>query len=253
MTTTAGVIGLGSIGLPIAVNMMARALEVHGYRRSAMTEFVAAGGVPAVSPKAMAQTCDVIVTVLPDLGAVEEAICGANGILAAGRKGITSVDLSTLPMSGKEALAAKVSAAGCTLMDCPISGTPPMISARAGILFVSGDKAAFERHKAVFEGITDKVFYLGAFGAGTKMKFIANSLVSIHILAAAEALAMGVKAGLDRDLMVEGSGPQRRWFAAIRRARAVNDAARVRTGAGRHEYPLARRTDVHPIRRRARL
>ena len=203
MTKSVGIIGLGSIGLPIAVNMMGKGLQVHGYRRSGMADFAAAGGKPSASPKAMAQTCDVIVTVLPDLAAVEEAICGANGILAAGRKGVTIVDLSTLPMSGKESLAAKVSAAGCTLLDCPISGTPPMIAARAGILFVSGDKAAFETHKDVCDGVTDKVFYLGDFGAGTKMKFIANSLVSIHILAAAEALAMGVKAGLDRELMVK--------------------------------------------------
>lgn len=203
MTKSAGIIGLGSIGLPIAVNMMAKGLSVHGYRRSAMTEFEATGGKPAASPKEMAETCDVIVTVLPDLAAVEEAICGPNGVLASGRKGITIVDLSTLPMSGKEDLAKRVSAAGCTLMDCPISGVPQMIKDRAGILFVSGDKAAFEQHREVFDGITDKVFYLGDFGAGTKMKFIANSLVSIHILAAAEALAMGVKAGLDRDLMVK--------------------------------------------------
>lgn len=203
MAKNVGIIGLGSIGLPLAVNMMGKGLDVHGYRRSAMTEFAAAGGAPAASPKAMAESCDVIVTVLPDLAAVEEAIAGPNGILASGRNGVTIIDLSTLPMSGKEALAQKVSAAGCTLMDCPISGVPQMIRDRAGILFVSGPKETFEQHKDVFDGLTDKVFYLGKFGDGTKMKFIANTLVSIHILAAAEALALGVKAGLDRDLMVK--------------------------------------------------
>lgn len=203
MTNKVGIVGLGSIGLPIAANIMAKGFEVHGYRRSAMDAFAAAGGRPSASPKAMADACDVIVTVLPDLAAVEEAICGPNGILASGRKGLTIIELSTLPMSGKQALADKVAAAGCTLMDCPISGVPQMIKERAGILFVSGPKPAFEAAKDVFDGVTDKVFYLGEFGAGTKMKFIANSLVSIHILAAAEALALGVKAGLDRDLMVK--------------------------------------------------
>ena len=203
MANQIGIIGLGSIGLPIAVNMMGKGLNVHGYRRSAMTAFAQAGGKPAASPKALAETCDVIVTVLPELAAVEDAICGPNGVLAAGRKGVTIIELSTLPLSGKTALADKLAAAGGAMMDCPISGVPQMIAERAGILFVSGDKAIFEREKAVFEGISDKVFYLGKFGDGTKMKFIANSLVSIHILAAAEALALGVKAGLDRDLMVK--------------------------------------------------
>lgn len=198
-----GIIGLGSIGLPIALNMMKSQLEVHGYRRSAMTDFETSGGKPALSPKALALTCDVVVTVLPDLAAVEEAICGPNGILAAGRKNVTIIDLSTLPLSGKLSLADRVTQAGCCFMDCPISGVPQMIRERAGILFVSGDKSVFESTRDVFDGISDKVFYLGELGAGTKMKFIANSLVSIHILAAAEALAMGVKAGLDRDLMVK--------------------------------------------------
>lgn len=207
MTRKVGIVGLGSIGLPIAANIMAKGFEVHGYRRSAMDAFAAAGGAPAASPKAMAQECDVIITVLPDLAAVEDAVCGPNGILASGRTGLTIIELSTLPMSGKQALADKVSAAGCTLMDCPISGVPQMIKDRAGILFVSGPKPCFDAAKDVFDAITDKVFYLGEFGAGTKMKFIANSLVSIHILAAAEALALGVKAGLDRDLMVKVLSP----------------------------------------------
>ncbi len=207
MTQNIGIIGLGSIGLPIAQNIMGKGFAVHGYRRSTMSAFAAAGGRPASSPKVLAETCDVIVTVLPDLAAVEEAICGQNGILVAGRKGLTIIELSTLPLSGKTALAEKLAAAGCTMMDCPISGVPQMIADRNGILFVSGDKAVFEREKSVFEAISDKVFYLGKFGDGTKMKFIANSLVSIHILAAAEALALGVKAGLGRDLMVKVLSP----------------------------------------------
>ncbi len=89
-----------------------------------MTDFEAAGGRPAASAKSLAESCEVIVTVLPDLAAVEEAICGPNGILAAGRKGITIIDLSTLPMSGKDDLAGRVSAAGCRLMDCRFPACP---------------------------------------------------------------------------------------------------------------------------------
>jgi len=97
MTNKVGIVGLGSIGLPIAANIMAKGFEVHGYRRSAMDAFAAAGGRPSASPKAMADACDVIVTGLPDLAAVEEAICGPNGILASGRKGLTIIELSKRP------------------------------------------------------------------------------------------------------------------------------------------------------------
>ncbi len=71
MTKSAGIIGLGSIGLPIAVNMMAKGLSVHGYRRSAMTEFEATGGKPAASPKKMAETFVVIVRLVEDISEVE--------------------------------------------------------------------------------------------------------------------------------------------------------------------------------------
>ena len=207
MSKKVGLIGLGAIGHPLAVNMIGKGLEVHGYRRSAMDAFVAAGGKPAASPKALAETCDIVLMVLPSEHDVEQVIFGDNGVLAAGKKGLPIVDLSTLPIKEKDSIHARVAEAGCEFLDSPISGVPQMVSDRAGIIFASGSKAAYDAHKDVFDAMSDKAFYLGAFGTGTKMKFIANTLVSIHILAAAEALALGVKAGLDRDMMVKVLSP----------------------------------------------
>ncbi|MGE3246696.1 MAG: NAD(P)-dependent oxidoreductase [Beijerinckiaceae bacterium] len=207
MAKKVGLIGLGAIGQPLAANMIAKGIEVHGYRRSAMDAFVAAGGKPAASPKALGESCDIVCTVLPSEHDVEAVLFGENGVLASGRKGLPIVDLSTLPIPDKDSIRAKVEAAGCELMDSPISGVPQMVANRAGIIFASGSKAVFDANKDVFDAMTDKAFYLGEFGTGTKMKFVANTLVSIHILAAAEALALGVKAGLDRDLMVKVLSP----------------------------------------------
>lgn len=203
MACKVGLIGLGAIGHPLAVNMIGKGLEVHGYRRSSMDAFVAAGGKAAASPKALAETCDIVITVLPGEHEVEAVVFGDDGLLSAGRKGLAIVDLSTLPIGDKESIRDRVEAAGSDFLDSPISGVPQMVSDRAGIIFASGPKAAYEKYKDVFDAMSDKAFYLGEFGTGTKMKFIANTLVSIHILAAAEALALGVKAGLDRDLMVK--------------------------------------------------
>lgn len=207
MATKVGLIGLGAIGHPLAVNLIDRGFDVVGYRRSAMDAFVAAGGTPASSPRAIGETCDIVLTVLPAADAVEEVLGGADGVLAAGRPGLTIVELSTLQMSEKETLRDMVEAAGSTMLDSPLSGVPQMVRDRAAIIFASGDKAAYDKHQTVFEGMSDKAFYLGAFGVGSKMKFVANALVGIHILAAAEAMAMGIKAGLDRDLLVKVLSP----------------------------------------------
>lgn len=203
MSSKVGLIGLGAIGFPLAANLIARGFAVHGYRRGAMDEFARAGGHPAASPRAIAEACDVILTVLPAYADVREVLEGPHGVLSAGRKDLVIVELSTLAMSEKEALKDSAERAGCVLLDSPLSGVPRMVKERAAIIFASGDKAAYERAKPVFDAISDKAFYLGPFGTGSKMKFVANALVGIHILAAAEAMALGIKAGLDKDLMVK--------------------------------------------------
>jgi len=203
MTAKVGLIGLGAIGFPLAVNLIGKGFEVLGYRRGSMDEFTRAGGTQAASPRAIAENCDIALTVLPGYAAVRDAIEGPNGLLSAGKKGLVIVELSTLAIKEKEALAAAAGRAGAVLLDSPLSGVPRMVRDRAAIIFASGEKAAYERFKPVFDGMSDKAFYLGAFGTGSKMKFVANALVGIHILAAAEAMALGIKAGLDKDLMVK--------------------------------------------------
>jgi len=207
MSERVGLIGLGAIGLPLAANFVAKGFEVHGYRRSPMHELQAIGGRPAVSPRAIAEACNVIVTVLPTYEDVREVLEGPQGALNAGRTGLVIIELSTLAMKEKEALRAAVEKAGNVMLDAPLSGVPKMVKDRVSIIFASGDKAAYDRAKPMFDAMTDKSFYLGPFGAGTKMKFAANTLVGIHILATAEAMALGIKAGLDPDLMVKVLSP----------------------------------------------
>lgn len=207
MSDRVGLIGLGAIGLPLAVNLIGKGFEVHGYRRSAMREFEGVGGRPAASPRAIGEACDVILTVLPTYQDVQEVLEGPHGALRSGRKGLVIVELSTLAMKEKEALRAAIEGAGSIMLDSPLSGVPKMVKDRAAIIFASGDKGAWERFKPVFDGMSDKAFYLGPFGVGTKMKFVANTLVGIHILATAEAMALGVRAGLDSELMVKVLSP----------------------------------------------
>ena len=93
------------------------------------------------------------------------------------------------------------------MLDCPISGIPPQVVARKAVVFGSGDKQAFEACLPVLESIAGKLFYLGQFGAGIKMKCIANLLVAIHVLATAEAMAFSSKVGLDAESVVQVLSP----------------------------------------------
>jgi L-threonate 2-dehydrogenase len=198
-----GLIGLGAIGLPLAKNLLAKGFTVHGYRRSPMTEFAGIGGKPAASPREIGQFCDTVITCLPDAKAVEEVILGPNGVAAARRDGFIIIELSTLALSDKERLRDLTARAGGTLLDCPLSGLPNMVKQRTAVIFASGDPQAYEKAQPVLDGMTDKALYLGEFGVGSKMKFTANLLVGVHILAAAEALALGAKAGLPLEQVIK--------------------------------------------------
>ena len=207
MDSPIGLIGLGAIGMPAAKNLIERGYQVHGYRRSSMAEFAAAGGQPANSPRDLAGQCPVIITCLPNAASLEEVVVGPNGVLAAGRRDLVVVDLSMLKLSDKERMREAAARSNATLLDAPISGLPSMVTQRTAVIFVSGDRQAYEAAKAPLDAITDKALYLGEFGVGTKMKFAANLLVGVHILATAETLALSAKAGLPLEQVIKISSP----------------------------------------------
>ena len=207
MAGAVGLIGLGAIGLPAAKNLIEKGMLVYGYRRSSMAEFAEAGGRPATSPRELAAQCKVVFTCLPNAAAVEEVITGPNGVLAAGQQDLVIVELSTLKLSDKQRLRDLVARGKGTLLDAPLSGLPNMVKQRTAVIFVSGDQRAYESAKPILESVTDKALYIGEFGLGTKMKFAANLLVGVHILATAETLAMSRKAGLPLEQVIKILSP----------------------------------------------
>jgi 3-hydroxyisobutyrate dehydrogenase len=195
---TIGIIGLGNLGMAMAANLIARGHRVIGYRRSAMTAFEAAGGSPAASPRDVAERADLVVTSLPSGGALTEVVSGANGIVAAKRAGLAVFELSTVPLRAKLAEKAKLETAGMVMLDGTVSGNPVYFASRTAAVFIGGDRGAFDVHAAVLRDMTDKVTWLGPFGAGRVAKFVALYLVCVHTLAAAEAFELATRAGLDR-------------------------------------------------------
>jgi len=203
MTLTIGIVGLGNIGFAMATNLIARGHKVIGYRRSDMGNFVAAGGVPATSPRDVAEKADFVITSLPSAQAVTDVYEGPDGIAAAGRSGLVVFELSTVPIGAKLAAREKLEAAGMVMLDGTISGNPVYFADRTAAAFIGGDRAAFDRYAAPLRDMTDKVTWLGPFGAGRVAKFIALYLVCAHTLAAAEAFELATRCGIDRHAMFE--------------------------------------------------
>ena len=212
MAHTIGMIGLGIMGGAMARNLVASGFDVVGFDLDANACHVAksigadiAASVAAVADK----TADVIVC-LPSAKAVLET---AKALSATKAQKLTVAETSTLSLEDKIAFAKILTDAGHIALDCPLSGTGAQAQTKDLVVLASGDHSSIERLTTTFLGFSRKVQNLGDYGNGSKMKFVANLLVAIHNVAAAEALVLGMKAGLDPkqivDVISSGAGNSR--------------------------------------------
>ncbi len=210
-----GIIGLGIMGGAFARNLLAGGFEVIGVDVAAenVAAIEAAGGAGAGSPREAALEADIMITSLPSAAAFHDVVSGDHGIAAALKDGLIVIEASTLPIADKEAGRDALAAVGSILLDCPISGTGSQAATKDLAVYASGDAQAYETAAAVFDGFARTHTHVGPFGAGSKMKYVANHLVHIHNVASAEAMVLGMKAGLDPKLMLDvltrGAGTSR--------------------------------------------
>ena len=210
-----GMIGVGVMGFAMACNLRQAGFHVVGYDPAPGTgeRLDEIGGSSVESPRLVAEACQTIILSLPSAKALADAVGGENGLAAASARGTVAIECSTLPLADKRAALAVLEAAGKILLDCPLSGTGAQAVVKDLVVFGSGDEAAFERSRPVFEGMSRVQRYLGAFGNGSIMKYIANLLVTIHNVSAAEAMVLGMKAGLDPsviyDTLADSAGSSR--------------------------------------------
>jgi 3-hydroxyisobutyrate dehydrogenase-like beta-hydroxyacid dehydrogenase len=196
-----GVIGLGQMGLPIARNLMVRGFHVIGYRRSGSPELIKEGGTVAASAAEVAVGADVLLSIVPTADDVEEIIKGPHGTLSALKPGTIHIEMSTVDVDRKARLRDHVQNQGGDLLDCPISGSPGMVAPRLATTFASGDKNSVDKVTPILDAISGPWVYTGAFGTGARMKYVANLLLAVHTVAAAEAMALARRSGLDLDLV----------------------------------------------------
>jgi 3-hydroxyisobutyrate dehydrogenase-like beta-hydroxyacid dehydrogenase len=203
------------MGGAFARHLLAAGYTVIGYdvTPAAVAAFVKEGGQAARSSADVARRAAVIITSLPSPKAMEEAYFGRDGIGEGARAGAIVIEASTMTLELKENLRRRLARVGVTLLDCPISGTGAQAAVKDIAVYASGDRRAFNRCRAVFDGYARSTYYCGGFGTGSKLKFVANLLVTIHNLSTAEAMVVGEKAGIDLDLLyrviADGAGSSR--------------------------------------------
>jgi putative dehydrogenase len=197
-----GIIGLGVMGIAYARNLRKAGMSVAGFdpAPAAMAALAECGGTPGEGPAKVAARSDVILTALPSVAALEQSIAE---ILPALRPDHVLAEMSTLPLDAKEAARAAVADRGAVLLDCPVSGTGAQAAKGDLVVFASGDAAAVDMIRPVFAGLARDIRHVGPFGAGMKLKYVANLLVSIHNLAAAEALLLAEKSGLELPMVYD--------------------------------------------------
>lgn len=207
-----GLIGLGIMGSAMAAGLIRAGYPVIGYDVSAARGRVhrRAGGTVARSGGEAGARAGLVVTSLPSAEALGET---AAALAALGRPPRIVIETSTLPIDVKEEARRRLAARGAVLLDAPLSGTGAQARTGDLVVLLSGPRAACRRVAPVLAAFSRAHYYLGPFGAGSKMKFVANLLVAIHNVAAAEALVLARKAGLDPALTLrvlsDGAGSSR--------------------------------------------
>jgi 3-hydroxyisobutyrate dehydrogenase-like beta-hydroxyacid dehydrogenase len=200
-----GFIGLGAMGQLIVPRLMTAGHEVTGWNRSRdkAEALIKSGMKWADTPRAVAETSEIVFSIVTDAKAVKLVALGDNGIIAGLKQGGIYIDMSTIEPDESRALAAQFAKAGSIMLDGPLSGSPVTVVAGNASIMVGGDEAAFERVKPVLLAIGPKVTRIGGNGMACQMKIAVNLLLMVEIIAFGEAVALAEKGGVSREAAVD--------------------------------------------------
>jgi 3-hydroxyisobutyrate dehydrogenase-like beta-hydroxyacid dehydrogenase len=200
-----GFVGLGAMGQLIVPRLMAAGHEVTGWNRSRdkAESLIKAGMQWADTPRAVAETSEIVFSIVTDAKAVKEVALGRDGILAGMRKGGIFIDMSTIEPDESCAVAVQFTKAGSIMLDGPLSGSPVTVTQGNASIMIGGDEAAFERAKPVLLAIGPKVTRIGGNGLACQMKIAVNLLLMVEIIAFGEAVALAEKGGVKREVALD--------------------------------------------------
>lgn len=212
-------LGLGNMGLPMALNLIKAGHQVHGFDliQSQLDAFKAEGGIPVQSASEAAKDADVIISMLPASRHVEALYLGDAGLLATANPKALLIDCSTISPKVSQAVAAAAKAKGFAMIDAPVSGGTAGAQAGTLTFMVGGDASALDCARPLLEKMGKNIFHAGASGSGQTVKVCNNMLLGIQMLGTSEALRLGIANGMDpkvlSDIMSKSSG--RNWALEV--------------------------------------
>jgi len=200
-----GVIGLGEMGTPIAGFLLKAGYDVKGYdtREKQLSALRPQGLKPSKSPRDAAAGVDMILLSLPNWDIVQEVVEGKDGVLEASHDGQIIIDCTTVPPHKTKAMAEKLSAKGIHWMDVPISGAATQAREGNMVFMAGGEKAVFDQVKPVLDKVGKKTVYVGKHGDAAMLKLTVNLVLFLNQASAVEGLTLGLKAGLDPEVLYD--------------------------------------------------
>lgn len=200
-----GFIGLGIMGKPMSKNLLKAGynIVVMDKNHSAVEEVVAAGAQAVATPKAVAEQCGIIITMLPNSPHVKEVVLGENGIVDGAKAGTVVIDMSSIaPLVSRE-IGGKLAAQGVEMLDAPVSGGEPKAIDGTLSVMVGGKKEVFEACYPIMKAMAGSVVHTGEIGAGNVTKLANQVIVALNIAAMSEALVLATKAGVEPELVYQ--------------------------------------------------
>lgn len=200
-----GFIGLGIMGRPMAKNLLKAGfpLVVYDINPLAIDDLVKAGAQAAGSSREVAEKAETLILMLPDSPEVKEAVLGKNGVIEGIRAGSLVIDMSSINPLVSQDIAKALKTKGVEMLDAPVSGGEPMAVQGTLSIMVGGDAKVFHECLDLFKHLGKNVVHAGALGAGGFTKLCNQIVVALNIAAVGEALTLGVKAGLDPQVIFE--------------------------------------------------
>lgn len=209
MTKTVGLIGLGAMGLPMGRRLLSNGYDLsvvpHNNREPA-EELRQLGAHIAERPSQLVDQCDAIITIVPDVPHVQEVLFADGGLSGAARPGLLLIDMSTVTPSAARHYHELLSDKGVDVLDAPVSGGPMRAADGTLTIMVGGKQEVFERAKPLLSTLGKQVVHVGGPGAGQTVKLANQLMISIIMIANAEALSLGVRAGIPLETLVEVIG-----------------------------------------------
>jgi len=198
-----GFIGIGKMGGPMVLNLLNKgySITIYDIRQEAMRELIQKGAEPASTPREVAQSCQIVCSSLPTPEAVETVYLGDEGVLAGAKSGSVAIDFSTISPFSILKVSEKAKKKKMDILEAPVSGG--VDGARAGSLtiMVGGERSVLEKVRPILEVIGKTIHYVGKIGTASTIKVINQLLVGVNALAAVEAITLGVKAGVNPQLL----------------------------------------------------